>query len=166
MEIYFDESLYMTNIYHDILWRYKCMKHILVCYSLARVFLWWNVLERRSSSFSEGRKPEWRSRTFFPGIGITNTPPSNQIVGNSMHSSTYLFRKITLICEVNQSGYTPWRSLGGRVDIAPTHSRPWHQMGLSGQCHAPARLYPQGKDPRYTLDKRLGGPQSQSWHRG
>jgi hypothetical protein len=31
-------------------------------------------------------------------------------------------------------------------------------MGVSGQCHAPATLYPQGKNPWYPLDKRLDGP--------
>jgi hypothetical protein len=35
-------------------------------------------------------------------------------------------------------------------------------MGVSGQRHAPAALYPWGKDPRYPFDWRLGGPQSQS----
>jgi hypothetical protein len=39
-------------------------------------------------------------------------------------------------------------------------------MGVSGQRHAPAALYPRGKDPRYPLDGRLGGPQSRSGHRG
>jgi hypothetical protein len=34
------------------------------------------------------------------------------------------------------------------------------------QRHAPAALYPQGKDPRYQLDRTLGGPQSRSGHRG
>jgi len=38
--------------------------------------------------------------------------------------------------------------------------------GVSGQRHAPAALYPRGKDPRYPLDRRLGGPQSRSGHRG
>jgi hypothetical protein len=37
---------------------------------------------------------------------------------------------------------------------------------VSGQRHAPAELYPRGKDPRYPLDRRLGGPQSLSEHRG
>jgi hypothetical protein len=32
-------------------------------------------------------------------------------------------------------------------------------MGVSGQRHAPAALYPE-KDPRYPLDRKLGGPQS------
>jgi hypothetical protein len=32
-------------------------------------------------------------------------------------------------------------------------------MGVSGQLHALADL-PQGKSPRYPLDRRLGGPQS------
>jgi hypothetical protein len=30
----------------------------------------------------------------------------------------------------------------GTGSIAPTHSRPRHQMGVSGQRHAPAVLYP------------------------
>jgi hypothetical protein len=29
-------------------------------------------------------------------------------------------------------------------------------MGVSGQRHAPAALYPRGKDPRYPFDRRLG----------
>jgi hypothetical protein len=57
-------------------------------------------------------------------------------------------------------------ALGRRGDIAPTHSRPWHQMGVSGQHHVPAALYPLGKDPRYPLYRRLGGPKSRSGHRG
>jgi hypothetical protein len=32
-------------------------------------------------------------------------------------------------------------------------------MGVNGQHHAPAALYPRGKDPRYPLDRTLGGPQ-------
>jgi hypothetical protein len=38
-------------------------------------------------------------------------------------------------------------------------------MGVSGQRHAPAALYPRGKNPRYPLDRRLGGPQSRSGRR-
>jgi hypothetical protein len=37
-------------------------------------------------------------------------------------------------------------------------------MGVSGQRHAPAALYPREKDPRYPLVRRLGGPQSRSGH--
>jgi hypothetical protein len=37
--------------------------------------------------------------------------------------------------------------------------------GVSGQHHALAALYPRGKDPRYPLYRRLGGPQSRSGHR-
>jgi hypothetical protein len=37
---------------------------------------------------------------------------------------------------------------------------------VSGQRHAPAALYPRGKDPRYPLYRRLGGPQSRFEHRG
>jgi hypothetical protein len=38
-------------------------------------------------------------------------------------------------------------------------------MELSGQLHAAAAL-PQGKSPRYPLDRRLGGPQSRSGRGG
>jgi len=34
-------------------------------------------------------------------------------------------------------------------------------MEVSGQLHTPAAL-PQGKSPRHTFDKRLGGPQCRS----
>jgi hypothetical protein len=37
-------------------------------------------------------------------------------------------------------------------------------MGVNGQRHAPAALYRRGKDPRYPLNKRLGGLQSWSGH--
>jgi hypothetical protein len=36
----------------------------------------------------------------------------------------------------------------------------------SGQLHAPAALYPRGKDPRYPFDRRLGVPKSWSGQRG
>jgi hypothetical protein len=39
-------------------------------------------------------------------------------------------------------------------------------MRVSGQRHAPAELLPRGKDPRYPLYRRLGGPQSWSGLRG
>jgi hypothetical protein len=38
-------------------------------------------------------------------------------------------------------------ALGSRGGIAPTHSRPWHYMGVIGWRHAPAALYSRGKDP-------------------
>jgi hypothetical protein len=37
---------------------------------------------------------------------------------------------------------------------------------VSGQCHAPAVIYPLGKDPRNPLDRRTVGHQSRSVHRG
>jgi hypothetical protein len=64
---------------------------------------------------------------------------------------------------VNKSKAVPlhaMEALGGRGGIAPTHSRLRHYMGVSGQHHAPAALYSQGKD------RRLGGPQRRSGHRG
>jgi hypothetical protein len=59
-----------------------------------------------------------------------------------------------------------YEGAGGRGVIAPTHSRPRQQMGVSGQRHAPAALYRRRKDLGYPLYRRLGGPQSRSGHRG
>jgi hypothetical protein len=36
-------------------------------------------------------------------------------------------------------------------------------VGVSGQRHALAALYPRVKDPKYPLDKRLGGPPQPVW---
>jgi hypothetical protein len=59
-------------------------------YILAGVFLEWDAPERRAvSSFSEGRKPEWRSGNFFPGIDITNTSPSPTEFWVTMRFETY-----------------------------------------------------------------------------
>jgi len=38
-------------------------------------------------------------------------------------------------------------------------------MEVSGQLHAPAAL-PPGKEPRFPLDRRMGGPQSRAGHDG
>jgi hypothetical protein len=38
-------------------------------------------------------------------------------------------------------------------------------LEVRGQLHAPAAL-PSGKSPTYSLDRRLGGPQSPSGQRG
>jgi hypothetical protein len=46
-----------------------------------------------------------------------------------------------------------------------TFSLPRHWLEVSGQLQA-RPLYPRGKRPRYPLDRRLGGPQSQSGPRG
>jgi hypothetical protein len=37
--------------------------------------------------------------------------------------------------------------LGRREGIAPTHSRPRHYVGISGQCRGLAALYPGGRTP-------------------
>jgi hypothetical protein len=39
-------------------------------------------------------------------------------------------------------------------------------MGVSFQRHAPAALYPQGKDPRYPLDRRVEWAPERVWTQG
>jgi hypothetical protein len=43
----------------------------------------------------------------FPGIGITNTTLSDQILGHSLHSKTFCKRKIALLTTKVNSTYMP-----------------------------------------------------------
>jgi hypothetical protein len=54
----------------------------------------------------------------------------------------------------------------GPVASTLTSTPPRRRMEVSGQRHALAALYPRGKDPRYPLARRLGGPQNLSERRG
>jgi hypothetical protein len=47
--------------------------------------------------------------------------------------------------------------------ITSTQSQPQNQMVMNSQFHNPTTLHPR-KKPWYQLDRRLGGPQSQSGH--
>jgi hypothetical protein len=78
-------------------------------------------------------------------------------------SSSY-FRQVdswSLIAK--QSRYTPWWRLRGE-DYSCYSFLTSALDGVNGQ-HRP-RFTPGGKDPRYPLYRRLGGPQSRSGHRG
>jgi hypothetical protein len=55
-------------------------------------------------------------------------------------------------------------ALGGRGGIAPTHSRPRHWMGVSGQRHAPAALLPPGKEPPVPIVQEAGGELQHACH--
>jgi hypothetical protein len=54
-------------------------------------------------------------------------------------------------------------ALGGRGGIAPTHSRPQHYMGVSGQRHAPAALLPLGKGPPVPIVQEAGWAPEPVW---
>jgi hypothetical protein len=54
-------------------------------------------------------------------------------------------------------------ALGGRGGIAPTHSRPRHYMGVSGQSHAPAALLPPGKGPAVPIVQEAGWAPEPVW---
>jgi hypothetical protein len=54
------------------------------------------------------------------------------------------------------------QALGGR-GIAPTHSRFRHYMGVSGQRHAPAALYPPGKGPQVPIVQEAGWAPEPVW---
>jgi hypothetical protein len=56
----------------------------------------------------------------------------------------------TLILKLKLSHYMPRRSLGGKEYSSYLFTNSVLD-GVSGQRHAPAALYPQGKDPRYPL---------------
>jgi hypothetical protein len=74
-----------------------------------------------------------------------------------------LFLKM-LIVLLKQSRYTPWRRLGERRYSFHTFST----LALDGgewSALFPGRALAPGKDRRYPLYRRLGGPQSRSGHR-
>jgi hypothetical protein len=54
-------------------------------------------------------------------------------------------------------------ALGGRGGIAPTHSRPRHWMGVSGQRHAPAALLPPWKGLPVPLGQEVGWAPEPVW---
>jgi hypothetical protein len=54
-------------------------------------------------------------------------------------------------------------ALGGRGGIDPTHSRPRHWMGVSGQRQAPAALLPPGKGPPVPIVQEAGWAPEPVW---
>jgi hypothetical protein len=49
---------------------------------------------------------------------------------------------------------------GGRGGIAPTHSQPWHQMGVSGRA---GRALPPGKGPPVPIVQEAGWETEPVW---
>jgi hypothetical protein len=85
--------------------------------------------------------------------------------GHEVRSSSR--KPVTLISEDSQAkqSHTPWWRLGGEE----VSSYSFLSSALDGGEWSASRLgralFP-GKDPRYPLYRRLGGPQSRSGHRG
>jgi hypothetical protein len=67
--------------------------------------------------------------------------------------------------QVKQSRYTPWRRLGGEEVFLLLILDLGSRWGWVVSVTPRPRFYPRGKDPRYPLYRRLGGPQSWSGHR-
>jgi hypothetical protein len=64
------------------------------------------------------------------------------------HKIKKLSKAVPLLAILGERRYSSYSFLTSALD------------GVSGQRHVP-----QGKDPRYLLHRRLGGPQSRSGHR-
>lgn len=83
--MYVPKFYYISLQFNFLIRRILCWKHQFMflhclrpllwsCALYSGVLLWWNTQERLSGSyFAEGHKLEWRSRTVFADIGITNT---------------------------------------------------------------------------------------------
>jgi hypothetical protein len=76
-------------------------------------------------------------------------------------TSTTTRRHIPEDSNLKLSHYKPWRRLGERRYRSYSFSTS-ALYGVSSQHHAPDALYPRGRDPRYPLYRRLGGPQDRS----
>jgi hypothetical protein len=55
------------------------------------------------------------------------------------------------------------QALGKRGDIAPTHSRPQHWMGVTDQRHASTALLPPGKVPPVPIVQEAGWAPEPVW---
>jgi hypothetical protein len=94
---------------------------------------------------------------------------------NKQHNNSLPVTAFFVYCNINsfplwlngkQSKAVPLHAmvaLGGRGSIAPTHSWPRHQMGVSGQSHAPAALYPRGNDPSVPIVQEAGWASEPVW---
>jgi hypothetical protein len=106
-----------------------------------------------SSSLRQTQKNSPRDST------VTWDQNSNGCVYNIEKS---IYKKV----KVKQSRYAPWRRLGGEevwlLLILDLGTR-WEWVVSVTPL---PRFYSRGKDPRYPLYRRLGGPQSRSGHRG
>jgi hypothetical protein len=58
----------------------------------------------------------------------------------------YLCQNVRSKKKVKQPRYTPWRRLGERKYSSYSFTT-WALDGVSGERHAPAALYPRGRDP-------------------
>jgi hypothetical protein len=74
-------------------------------------------------------------------------------------------REISWLKKLKLSHYMPSRHLGKRRYSSYSLLTSTLDV-VSGQRHAPTALYTRGKDTRYPLDRRLGGPQSRFGHSG
>jgi hypothetical protein len=95
-----------------------------------------------------------------PGRGPTPPPPG----GARPTVWETLLYIIATIKKVTQSRYTSWRRLGERRYSSYSFST----SALDGgewSASRPGRDLTRGKDPRYPLYRRLGGPQNRSGHR-
>jgi hypothetical protein len=62
------------------------------------------------------------------------------------HGSTG--RTLSLVLHIKQKqSHNTYGCTRGRECTAPPYSRPQHYMGVNGQCHAPAALYPRKRAP-------------------
>jgi hypothetical protein len=68
------------------------------------------------------------------------------LLGSTSHTY-HEMSQYNLQLQLKQFHYTPRQALGVRVGLATAQSWPRHQMGVSGQRHAPEALYPPGKGP-------------------
>jgi hypothetical protein len=112
-------------------------------YSVGKKRVCWNHKQRLSSSVTMERTAwEWPTHIFL--VHFTN----REKVKLSLCLTTHYTMKALV----------EWL-------YRSTFSWPRNYLDVTGQLHAPAAL-PPGKETRYPLDRRLGGPQSRSGQYG
>jgi hypothetical protein len=93
-------------------------------------------------------------------------PQFRDIVSPHQHEPE-LTQHLTAHKKVQQSHYTPWRFLGGDRKYSSYSFLTSALEGSKWSVSHSGRALPPGKGPPcYPMDRRLGGPQSRSAHRG
>jgi hypothetical protein len=113
-----------------------------------------NLSRRANRSLQRVSHPSWSREGSARGCPsliplIWNWQLLFKALGKRLYTNLGLVKwsiTLTILCKGKADPLHAMEALVGRGSIAPTHFWLRHYMGVSGQRHAPAALYPRGKD--------------------
>jgi hypothetical protein len=106
-------------------------------------------------------------------VTTCNCNKDNNGISNNVITTAEEYHPTSRFCNICRAGIIcckgkavqlhAMEALGGRGGIAPTHSRPRHYVGVSGQNHAPAALLPPGKEHPLPIVQEAGWASEPVW---